>query len=104
MYVLGGYNEQELSDKIKELEDNDVEVQGIVEIAENKEITPLKEEKVDQIKNSPVQPVKEDNSNENMVPVIATNANVPTFRVQIGAFNRKISKSVFKGIPNRIAS
>ena len=100
MYVLGGYNEQELSDKIKELEDNDVEVQGIVEIAENKEITPLKEEKVDQIKNSPVQPVKEDNSNENMVPVIATNDNVPTFRVQIGAFNRKISKSVFKGIPN----
>ena len=100
MYVLGGYNEQELSDKIKELEDNDVEVQSIVEIAENKEITPLKEEKVDQIKNSPVQPVKEDKSNENMVPVIATNDNVPTFRVQIGAFNRKISKSVFKGIPN----
>ena len=100
MYVLGGYNEQELSDKIKELEDNDVEVQGIVEIAENKEITPLREEKVDQIKNSPVQPAKEDNSNENMVPVIATNDNVPTFRVQIGAFNRKISKSVFKGIPN----
>ena len=29
MYVLGGYNEQELSDKIKELEDNDVEVQGL---------------------------------------------------------------------------
>ena len=100
MYVLGGYNEQELSDKIKELEDNDVEVQSIVEIAENEEITPLKEEKIDQIKNSPVQPVKEDNSNENMVPVIITNDNVPTFRVQIGAFNRKISKSVFRGIPN----
>ena len=36
----------------------------------------------------------------NMVPLISPDDNIPTFRVQIGAFNRKISKSVFKGIPN----
>ena len=35
-----------------------------------------------------------------MVPLIIPDDNIPTFRVQIGAFNRKISKSVFKGIPN----
>ena len=39
MYVLGGYNEQEISEKIKELEENNVEVQGIVEIADNKDCT-----------------------------------------------------------------
>ena len=48
MYVLGGYNEQEISDKIKELEENDVEVQGIVEIAENKGLLHKNEDKIDQ--------------------------------------------------------
>ena len=100
MYVLGGYNEQEISEKIKELEENDVEVQGIVEIAENKGVTTLNEDKIDQIRNSPSQEVKKENTNENMVPLIIPDDNIPTFRVQIGAFNRKISKSVFKGIPN----
>jgi len=52
MYVLGGYDENELSTKIKELEDNNVEVQGIVEISADDEIIALEEEEVEQIMNT----------------------------------------------------
>ena len=105
MYVLGGYDEKELSDKIKELEENNVEVQGVVEIVENEDVKPLENEQIDKIINSPE--IASDNlsapdedAKVNMVPVINPYDNAPTFRVQIGAFNRKIQKSVFKGIPN----
>jgi hypothetical protein len=37
VYVLGGYNEEELSNKIKELEQDSVDIQGVVEISENQE-------------------------------------------------------------------
>ena len=128
MYVLGGYDEKELSDKIKELEQNNVEVQGVVEIAENEDIKPLVDEQIEKIVNSPEIIENEDvklsenepiekivnstemtnenqsdpelDNKENMVPVIIPDDNAPTFRVQIGAFNRKILKSVFKDIPN----
>ena len=103
MYVLGGYDENELSTKIRELEDNNVEVKGIVEISLDDEITALEEEEIEQLMNTP-QTVK-DNSTKNessaeFVPVIEPNDNSPTFRVQIGAFNRKIKNSIFKDIPN----
>ena len=121
MYVLGGYDEKELSDKIKELEENNVEVQGVVEIAENEDVKPLENEQIEKIINSPEiiiedspeiiiedssEIIIEDSSDseldtkEDMVQVISPDDNAPTFRVQIGAFNRKIQKSVFKGIPN----
>ena len=113
MYVLGGYDEKELSDKIKELEENNVEVQGVVEIAENEDVKTLENEQIEKIINSP-EIISENSSEiisegssdseldtkEDMVPVISPDDNAPTFRVQIGAFNRKIQKSVFKGIPN----
>ena len=105
MYVLGGYDEKELSDKIKELEENNVEVQGVVEIVENEDVKPLENEQIDKIINSPeivsdnLSAPNEDDKAD-MVPVINPDDNAPTFRVQIGAFNRKIQKSVFKGIPN----
>ena len=103
MYVLGGYDENELSTKIKELEDNNVEVQGIVEISSDDEITSLDEEEIDQIMNTPVSAANNSTKNKSsaeFVPVIEPNDNSPTFRVQIGAFNRKIKKSIFKDIPN----
>ena len=119
MYVLGGYDEKELSDKIKKLEEKNIEVKGVVEIAENEEIKPLKEEQIEKIVNTPkikeeqIEKVVNTSQNENnnptdsdpeatedMVPVIIPDDNTPTFRVQIGAFNRKIKKSVFRGIPN----
>ena len=111
MYVLGGYDENELSTKIKELEDNNVEVQGIVEISSDDEIIPLKQLEIDEIMNTPVVQPDKDLSSESSanydnepsseyVPVIQPNDNSPTFRVQIGAFNRKIKKSIFKDILN----
>ena len=111
MYVLGGYDENELSTKIKELEDNNVEFQGIVEISSDDEIIPLKQLEIDEIMNTPVVQADKDLSSESSanydnepsseyVPVIQPNDNSPTFRVQIGAFNRKIKKSIFKDIPN----
>ena len=103
MYVLGGYDIDELSNKIKELEENNVNVQRIVEISSNDEITTLEKEEVDQIMNKPVSTANNSTINKNsgeFVPVIVPNDNSPTFRVQIGAFNRKIKKSIFKDIPN----
>ena len=111
MYVLGGYDENELSTKIKELEDNNVEVQGIIEISSDDEIIPLKQLEIDEIMNTPVVQADKDLSSKSSanydnepsseyVPVIQPNDNLPTFRVQIGAFNRKIKKSIFKDIPN----
>jgi len=105
MYVLGGYDQNELSAKIKELEENNVNVQGIVEISSDDEITTLEKEEVDQIMNAsvstPNNSAKKKSSDE-FVPVIEPNDNLPTFRVQIGAFNRKIKKSIFKDIPNLV--
>ena len=102
MYVLGGYDENELSSKIKELEDNNVEVQGIVEISSDDEIIALDKEEIEQIMNTPewvtIQLTLK--IQHEFVPVIELNDNSPTFRVQIGAFNRKIKKSIFKDIPN----
>ena len=103
MYVLGGYDQDELSTKIKELEENNVNVQGIVEISSDDEITTLEKEEVDQIMNTPVSNSNNSTKNKSsgeFVPVIEPNDNSPTFRVQIGAFNRKIKKSIFKDIPN----
>ena len=61
MYVLGGYDEKELSDKIKELEENNVEVQGVVEIAENEDVKTLENDQIEKIINSP-EIISEDSS------------------------------------------
>ena len=85
------------------MEDNNVEVQGIVEISADDEIIAFEEEEVEQIMNTPVSTTNNSTKNESsteFVPVIEPNDNSPTFRVQIGAFNRKIKKSIFKDIPN----
>ena len=39
--------------KLKELEENNVEVQGVVEIAENEDVKPLENEQIDKIINTP---------------------------------------------------
>jgi hypothetical protein len=92
MYVLGGYDESELANKIKELQNDNVKVQGVVEISENNEVTNVNVEEV------------LENSNENdFVPVIDAEDQEASFRVQIGAFSRKVSKSVFKGLPDLVS-
>jgi len=92
IYVIGGYDEKELSTKIKELDDNSIDVQGIVEISSNDKIIPLGKGDIEDIMYK--------SESEDFIPLIKTNDNSPTFRVQIGAFNRKIKKYIFKDIPN----
>ena len=141
VYVLGGYNEEELSNKIKELEQDSVEIQGVVEISENQEIVTIQEEEVNEIINSNSKEVNEiinsdskevseiinstsndvneivnseskeeykikpnkinKNISKDVVPLITPpNDDSPVLRVQIGAFNRRMKKSVFNGMPN----
>lgn len=108
VYVLGGYNEEELSNKIKELEQDSVEIQGVVEISENQEIVTIQEEEVNKIINSDskeeykTKPNKINNNiSKDVVPLITPpNNDSPVLRVQIGAFNRRMKKSVFNGMPN----
>lgn len=108
VYVLGGYNEEELSNKIKELEQDSVEIQGVVEISENQEIVTIQEEEVNKIINSDskeeykTKPNKINNNiSKDVVPLITPpNNDSPILRVQIGAFNRRMKKSVFNGMPN----
>ena len=104
IYVIGGYDEKELSTKIKEMDDNSIAVQGIVEISSDDEIKSLDQNEIEEIMNTPElindkYSTINKNSSE-FVPPKKPNDNSPTFRVQIGAFNRKIKKSIFKDIPN----
>ena len=104
IYVIGGYDEKELSTKIKEMDDNSIAVQGIVEISSDDEIKSLDQKEIEEIMNT-TERIKDKSSINNknsseFVPPKKPNDNSPTFRVQIGAFNRKIKKSIFKDIPN----
>ena len=104
IYVIGGYDEKELSTKIKEMDDNSIDVQGIVEISSDDEIKSLDQKEIEEIMNT-TERIKDKSSINNknsseFVPPKKPNDNSPTFRVQIGAFNRKIKKSIFKDIPN----
>ncbi len=92
MYVLGGYDESELANKIKELQNDNVKVQGVVEISENNEVT-----------NVNVDEVLENSEENDLVPVIDAENQEASFRVQIGAFSRKVSKSVFEGLPDLVS-
>ena len=108
LYVLGGYNKEELSKKIKELEQDSVDIQGVVEISENQEIVTIQEKEVNEIINSnskeekKTKPKKNNkNISQDVVPLITPpNVDSPVLRVQIGAFNRRMKKSVFNGMPN----
>jgi cell division protein FtsN len=104
LYVLGGYEKNELSTKINQLEEDNIEVHGIVEISSDDEIISLDQKEIEEIMNTP-ELINDKSSTINVnssefVPPKKTNDNSPTFRVQIGAFNRKIKKSIFKDIPN----
>ena len=104
LYVLGGYEKNELSTKINQLEEDNIEVQGIVEISSDDEIISLDQKEIEEIMNT-TELINDKSSTINVnssefVPPKKPNDNSPTFRVQIGAFNRKIKKSIFKDIPN----
>ena len=113
LYVMGGYEPDVVADVIKELENDSVEVQGVVEINDQDEITPVD---VDEIiaESNVAEETEEELSLENesntdtaiveeFVPVIDPETQLASFRIQIGAFSRKISKSVFGDLPDVVS-
>ena len=103
LYVMGGYDPNMVADVIKELEQDSVQVQGVVEINDQDEITSVD---VDEIIES-IEVANESQNNETaddeFVPVIDPETQLASFRIQIGAFSRKISKSVFADLPEVVS-
>ena len=113
LYVMGGYEPDVVADVIKELENDSVEVQGVVEINDQDEITPVDVDEIIAESNVAVETEEElpleNESNtdtaivEEFVPVIDPETQLASFRIQIGAFSRKISKSVFGDLPDVVS-
>ena len=103
LYVMGGYDPNMVADVIKELEEDSVQVQGVVEINDQDEITSVN---VDEIVES-IEVANDSQNNETgddeFVPVIDPETQLASFRIQIGAFSRKISKSVFADLPEVVS-
>ena len=103
LYVMGGYDPNMVADVIKELEEDSVQVQGVVEINDQDELTSVN---VDEIVES-IEVANESQNNETgddeFVPVIDPETQLASFRIQIGAFSRKISKSVFADLPEVVS-
>ena len=94
LYVMGGYNEEELAQKIEEIQqDTSINIVDVVEIVDD-EIKPLENsEKLVEI------PEETDTS---LVPLMIPSSDV-SFRIQIGAFRNKLSKSVFRELPTVVS-
>ncbi len=122
LYVMGGYDPEMVADVIKELEEDSVQVQGVVEINDQDEITPVDVNEIveakelisnntnNQITDDNVETISQSNnesnnveSNDEFVPVIDPETQTASFRIQIGAFSRKISKSVFADLPEVVS-
>ena len=113
LYVMGGYEPDVVADVIKELENDSVEVQGVVEINDQDEITPVDVDEIIAESNVAEETEEElpleNESNtdtaivEEFVPVIDPETQLASFRIQIGAFSRKISKSVFGDLPDVVS-
>ena len=113
LYVMGGYDPNIVADVIKELENDSVEVQGVVEINDQDEITPvdvneiIAESNVAEETEEELPLENESNTDtaivEEFVPVIDPETQLASFRIQIGAFSRKISKSVFGDLPDVVS-
>ncbi|MEC7083856.1 MAG: SPOR domain-containing protein [Bacteroidota bacterium] len=103
LYVMGGYDPNMVADVIKELEEDSVQVQGVVEINDQDEITSVD---IDEIVES-IEVANDSQNNETgddeFVPVIDPETQLASFRIQIGAFSRKISKSVFADLPEVVS-
>ena len=113
LYVMGGYEPDVVADVIKELENDSVEVQGVVEINDQDEITPVDVDEIIAESNVAEEteeelPIENESNTdtaivEEFVPVIDPETQLASFRIQIGAFSRKISKSVFGDLPDVVS-
>ena len=98
LYVMGGYNEEELAQKIEEIQqDTSINIVDVVEIVDN-EIKPV------EIPEKPVETLVEipEETDTSLVPLMVPSSDV-SFRIQIGAFRNKLSKSVFRELPTVVS-
>jgi hypothetical protein len=96
LYVIGGYSENEIAQKIEEIKkDSGIEIQDVVKIVDDEIIPveiPVPEPKIEI-------PEETDTS---LVPLMIPSSEV-SFRIQIGAFRNKLSKSVFRELPTVVS-
>ena len=96
LYVIGGYTENEIAQKIEEIKkDSTIEIQDVVKIVDDEIIPveiPVPEPKIEI-------PEETDTS---LVPLMIPSSDV-SFRIQIGAFRNKLSKSVFRELPTVVS-
>ena len=96
LYVIGGYSENEIAQKIEEIKkDSGIEIQDVVKIVDDEIIPveiPVSEPKIEI-------PEETDTS---LVPLMIPSSEV-SFRIQIGAFRNKLSKSVFRELPTVVS-
>ena len=101
LYVMGGYNEEELAQKIEEIQqDTSINIVDVVEIVDD-EIKPVEipEKPVENSEKLVEIPEETDTS---LVPLMIPSSDV-SFRIQIGAFRNKLSKSVFRELPTVVS-
>ena len=101
LYVMGGYNEEELAQKIEEIQqDTSINIVDVVEIVDD-EIKPV------EIPEKPVETPEKlveipEETDTSLVPLMVPSSDV-SFRIQIGAFRNKLSKSVFRELPTVVS-
>ncbi|MDG2343409.1 MAG: SPOR domain-containing protein [Flavobacteriales bacterium] len=94
LYVLGGFTEEELVQKIEEIQqDTSISIVDVVEIVDD-EIKPV------EVPEKPVEIPEE--TDTSLVPLMVPSSEV-SFRIQIGAFRNKLSKSVFRELPKVVS-
>jgi len=121
LYVIGGYDNNEIASIIKNLEKDSLNVQGIVEVETNSdgEIESISdineidttsivsnENDVNVLDNeidttSTANAESNETINENDVSELMPNKDI-LYRVQVGAFSKKISLDVFKELPDLV--
>ena len=103
LYVMGGYDADMVADVIKELEEDSVQVQGVVEINDQDEIKSVDIDEIVESIEVANEPQNNETGDDEFVPVIDPETQLASFRIQIGAFSRKISKSVFADLPEVVS-
>jgi len=112
LYVIGGYDNNEIASIIKDLKNDDLNVQGVVEVETNadgeiesiSDINEIDTTSIVSNENNEIDTtsiVSNENNeitNENEVSELPVNKDI-IYRVQVGAFSNKLSSDVFKELP-----
>ena len=115
LYVLGGYDKEELAQKIEEIkQDTSINVVDVVEIVDDEIKSVEIPDEPDVVRVDPILTTDEpdvdieepisipEETDTSLVPMMVPSSEV-SFRIQIGAFKNKLSKSVFRELPTVVS-